>query len=261
MGNVSKKMIVVGVLVAVIVIGIVLFPRLSFLITRLSLGKPQVVNVPPSAPTQASQPPAVQNPELPKYKGFSIGAVNEDKAVTVQYPAETKQVLLKELAEISANLEKNPDTLDGWLRAGVIKKFFGDYAGARDIWEYAGLVRPKNSVSFFNLGGLYGYYLKDFSKAEKNYKKAIGNSPHDAFQYIALADFYKLVWTEKSGEILAVIENGLKEMPDSEGLLIYLAGFYKDAGNIAKAVEIYEKVLKMYPENKGASSGLEALRK
>src|SRR3989344_7329737 len=158
------------------------------------------LSVVPLNPVNPTPQVAPNEPKLPEYRGSSIGTVNEDKSVSGQYPEETKQALLKELSGLSESLAKNPDTLDGWLRAGVVKKFFGDYAGARDLWEYAGLIRPKNSVSFFNLGGLYGLYLKDYPKAEKNYKIAIISSPADIFQYIALADLYKFSWIEKTTE-------------------------------------------------------------
>ena len=76
---------------------------------------------------------------------------------------------------------------------GVYRKIIGDYEDAREVWEYAGAIRPQNSVSFNNLGELYAYYLKDNKKAEENYAKAIENDPSAIYIYRNFFDFYRYV--------------------------------------------------------------------
>jgi len=224
---------------------------------------------------------------LPQYQGAPIGVINEDKSVVSIYPEETKQKLKNELLAFETSLratsgsEAISSNLDGWLRVGVIKKFFGDYLGARDAWEYASLIRPQNSTSFANLGGLYGLYLKDFPKAEFNYKKAIENSPGDIYLYTSLADLYlntspDLVSKDRdlSGErpdleggrsglesAVAIIQSGLTANPDNITLLSYLARFYKEQGNFPKALEYYQKVLVLDPSNQAVKAEIEALKK
>ena len=221
------------------------------------------------------------SPEVSPYSGRPVAEIKEDPEVVGIYPEETKTKLKNELLEIAKSVSENPDNLDNWLRAGVIKKFFGDYLGARDAWEYASLIRPQNSTSFANLGGLYGLYLKDFPKAEFNYKKAIENSPGDIYLYTSLADLYlntspDLVSKDRdlSGErpdleggrsglesAVAIIQSGLTANPDNITLLSYLARFYKEQGNFPKALEYYQKVLVLDPSNQAVKAEIEALKK
>ncbi|OHA06592.1 MAG: hypothetical protein A2934_04755 [Candidatus Sungbacteria bacterium RIFCSPLOWO2_01_FULL_47_10] len=214
-----------------------------------------------TTPAESNEPKNVsQTSKLPPYSGFPVGIIHEDPAVAGIYPEETKNKLAEELSGLAALLSENPDSLDSWLRAGVIKKFFGDYAGARDAWEYAGVVSPLNFVSFFNLGGLYAYYLKDNKKAELNYFTAIENGSNDPMGYTALADFYKDAYPEKSGSVPGVIEKGIAANPTETGLPFYLANYYKNSGEISKAIEYFEKVLLLDPGNSIAASELETLK-
>ena len=207
---------------------------------------------------------------LPQYQGAPIGVINEDKSVVSIYPEETKQKLKNELLAFETSLratsgsEAISSNLDGWLRVGVIKKFFGDYLGARDAWEYASLIRPQNSTSFANLGGLYALYLKDYYKAELSYKKAIENSPGDIYLYTSLADLYSSsepAGESRSNKIIKTIESGLSSNPDNQTLLSYLARFYKEQGNFSKALEYYQKVLALDPHNKAVAAEIDALKK
>ncbi|KKS38757.1 MAG: hypothetical protein UV01_C0002G0065 [Parcubacteria group bacterium GW2011_GWA2_42_14] len=203
-------------------------------------------------------------PTLPQYNGAPIGTVNEDKSVVLAYPEDVKTKLRNELLDIAKFVSESPDNLDNWLRAGVIKKFFGDYLGARDAWEYASLIRPQNSTSFANLGGLYALYLKDYPKAELSYKKAIENAPGDIYPYTALADLYSSsepAGESRSNKIIKIIESGLAANPDNQTLLSYLARFYKEQGNFPKALEYYQKVLALDPHNKAVAAEIDALKK
>ena len=46
------------------------------------------------------------------------------------------------------------------------------------------------TVSFRYLGNLYGYYLHDYTRAERAYRRAIVNDLTDADSFFGLADFY-----------------------------------------------------------------------
>ncbi|OGZ99524.1 MAG: hypothetical protein A3D57_00700 [Candidatus Sungbacteria bacterium RIFCSPHIGHO2_02_FULL_46_12] len=205
--------------------------------------------------------PVKKAPSLPKYKGEAVEIVKEDQSVTASYPEETKKTKKRELLELAQKLAKNPNDLDNWLQVGVIKKFFGDYNGARDAWEYVNIIRPSNSVSFFNLGGLYALYLRDYPKAEANYKMAIKNSPLDAMYYTALSDLYRNSMPENAGKVLDVMNQGLAVNPDDTGLLVYVAGYYRDTKDYARAIEAYQKVLLQDPSNEAIKNAIEDLKK
>jgi tetratricopeptide (TPR) repeat protein len=155
---------------------------------------------------------------VPPYGGEEITFVGKDPIVQ-QIPKEKLIEYVGELNRLKDSLAENPVDLDGWLQVGFIKKFFNNYVGARDAWEYGGVVVPMNSVSFFNLGNLYALYLKDFVKAEASYKAAIDRDPTIAQYYLGLAEFYWMFNTAKKAEAAGVIEGGLKKIPDDPELL------------------------------------------
>ena len=125
----------------------------------------------------------------------------------------------------------------------MLRKTIGDYAGAREAWEYANAIRPGNYVSFSNLGDLYHYYIKDYPKAEENLLQAIKNEPSHIGSYRALVDLYTQSYTEKLGEVPSVLSDGLKKNPDNYDLLIMFASYYKNAGDKVNAISYYNKAI------------------
>jgi len=132
-------------------------------------------------------------------------------------PKEAVQILEKNIKKVSDELRLDSNNLSLWLDLGIQRKIAGDYEGARDAWDYASKIRPKNSVSFGNLGDLYAYYLKDTKKAEKNFLKAIENGPDEIYLYFKTSDFYKYIMkdTEKAR---AIVEQGVETNPNSKEL-------------------------------------------
>lgn len=154
---------------------------------------------------------------LPLYKGRAIDDIGNDPFIQ-QVPPEYLQKYTVELADFKVSLARNPADADAWIRVGVLKKFFNDYLGARDAWEYAKVVNPWYSTAYYNLGDLYGWYLKDFPRAEENYLKAIEVDPTLAYLYISLAEFYNVVYKTKSAQAVEVIRRGLEVLPDDADL-------------------------------------------
>jgi tetratricopeptide (TPR) repeat protein len=155
---------------------------------------------------------------FPPYIGDPIENIGNDSFIA-QVPPASLLAYKTELAELKASLSKKPGNFDGWLRLGVIKKFFNNYTGARDAWEYANIIAPKNSSAYYNLGGLYGAYLKDFKKAEERYLTAIENDPKFSYLYVDFANFYWTFDISKKHLAKGVIEKGLVALPDDPSLL------------------------------------------
>lgn len=199
---------------------------------------------------------------LPQYTGRPVREYREDPQEVRLFTEEQRNLLRQKLEEHAGSLDVNPDTLDPWLQAGVIKKMIGDFEGARDAWEYASLIRPKNFVSFKNLGELYWNYLPDYSRAEENFRKAIENEPKFIDSYISLSELYRYSYAEKQSLAEAPLLDGIRANPDSKDLSIYLARFYRDhAKNNEKAIEYYRKFIQLAPDNKDAREELEILQR
>ena len=133
------------------------------------------------------------------------------------FSAEFKEKTTKEIGTLLATLKQNPGFFNGWIDLGLLFKVIEDYDRARQAWEYAGIVSPQNSLSYTNLGVVYGYYLKDPVLAEKNYLKAIENGPLFTDLYIRASNFYLEILkdNEKAEETL---NKGLEKLPEDESL-------------------------------------------
>ncbi|PIR88907.1 MAG: hypothetical protein COU07_03350 [Candidatus Harrisonbacteria bacterium CG10_big_fil_rev_8_21_14_0_10_40_38] len=154
---------------------------------------------------------------LPKYKGDAIENIGTDLFIA-EIPKDVQEKYKNELSDLNEGLKNTPDNIDLWIQVGIIKKIFNNYNGARDAWEYAKIVNPKHSTPYYNLGGLYGSYIKDFEKAEENYLKAIEIDPTLGYLYLGLADFYENFYTEKADQAIEVIKQGLVVVPDEPSL-------------------------------------------
>lgn len=149
-----------------------------------------------------------------------------------------------------ANIEADPDKLDGWLALGSVKKHAGDFKGAEQAWIKAGVVRPFNSISFNNLASLYTDFFPDYELAEIAYQKAIENSQNEGMNPFLYQDYYnfalsKLKDVQKAEQILL---QGIEDNPGSN--LLYVAGnFYVKQGDNQKAIDLYKRYLESKPES------------
>jgi len=132
---------------------------------------------------------------------------------------------LEKISEISISLREDPENVENWLVLGVYRKIIGDYQGAADVWNYVGGISPDNYVSYNNLGELYAYYLKDNTKAEVSYKKAIENGKNMIFIYRNFHDFYRNVLKDEA-KAKAILEQGIAANPDTSQDLQNLLNLY-----------------------------------
>lgn len=139
----------------------------------------------------------------------------------IKYPSNMTEKVRKIFSERIdtniADLKKDPGLLDSWLGLGLLYKAIEDYEGAREVWEYCAILSPNNATSFTNLGDLYGYYLKDKIRAEKNYLQAIENDKASVYLYVRAADFYREVMDdlEKARNILI---KGISVIPNDPAI-------------------------------------------
>ncbi|OGZ99608.1 MAG: hypothetical protein A3C07_04830 [Candidatus Sungbacteria bacterium RIFCSPHIGHO2_02_FULL_47_11] len=146
-------------------------------------------------------------------------------------------------------VRENPLFFNGWIQIGILKKVIGDFEGARDAWEYAGVIEPLNSLSFANLGELYWRYLHEYEKSELNFRISIKHKPGDPLTYISLADLYHYSYKEKSGEADDVLIEGLGVIPGDENLMRHLASIYEFRGEYEKSLEWWRQVAVKNPSD------------
>lgn len=193
------------------------------------------------------------------YTGRDPQEVKPDPEEVKLFSEEQKRKLYASIENFGQAVNGNPDYLLGWIELGIIKKVIGDYEGARDAWEYAGIIRPFNSVSFSNLGEIYWRYLPNLPRSEKNFKTSIKNKPDDFSVYISLSDLYYYSYKEKKDLADDVLLEGMAANPDNANFPRAIAALYERDGNFVKAVEWWKKVLVSEPDNTAVAAAIKAL--
>lgn len=198
--------------------------------------------------------------EIPQYIGRPLDEVRFGAGFSAPETAiEQKRGDLKVLAAVLNANSIGSSGVDDWIAVGVIKKFFNDYEGARDAWEYAGVLYPANALSFANLGNLYAFYLRDIGKAEFNFRKAINSDPYQPGYYLNFADFYKTVYVVKKTEAPKVLLEGMSVIKDVN-LILSLATYYRDEGDKVNAIKYYQEVLRLSPDQAGIVEEIDRLK-
>lgn len=164
---------------------------------------------------------------------------------------------LKKAQEAAVDL--NFDSLQVINDVARLKQLLGDFDGAIKAWEYANIIRPKNSLSFSNLAALYHYDLRQFDEAEENYLISIANDPNDI---PTIRNFFELYYYSLKDNVKAeaLLLQSIKENPESADLYALAGSFYQETGYSGKAVEYYEKALELNPAKEAVRRELERLK-
>ena len=109
------------------------------------------------------------------------------------------------------------------------------------------------AVSYTDIG--------EYKNAEEAYRKLVSANPGDVPVYRKLAGVYALQHPDDDEGIVAIIESGLEVVIEPADLVSYLATYYRDRGNTSKAIEYFETLVRIMPDNEAAQNELERLRK
>ncbi len=262
--NSTDKKIVLGVLIVFAVIFSFVFrDKISQLLLvgedNLPAPRVQTAEVAPSAtlPTEvsikipSSPVTAESRKTTPPFTGRDPGEINPTPEEIKLFSQEQLRQIYSRIAQIAGMVKSTPSFFEGWINLGIYKKVIGDFAGARDAWEYASLIEPLNSSSFANLGELYWRYLHDYAKAEANFRISLKHKP-DPGVYVSLAELYHYSWKEKYELADDVLLEGLKVDPTSETLLRRLAYLYEQRGEYKEALKWWENLRELYHNNEEA---------
>lgn len=216
------------------------------------VSRPQGSSTPAEEDGAASRPSgsasAVNSlPGVRPYSGRDPEEVNPREAAVRIFSEQQRSGIYSRIRENGRAVKATPDFFYGWIELGLLKKIIGDYIGARDAWEYAGVLQPKNSLSFANLGELYWQYLPDFPKAEENLKISIRHKPEDTQTHVTLADLYHYSYEAKHDLAPQVLLDGLKSNPSNGTLMRRLAYLYEQREEWTNALLWWQKVLEQSP--------------
>lgn len=252
-----KRTIIFAILALVIVGGTLIVAQNKLLTVPADIAAPEIFEPVATTTVAASTPdgaPDISVTRIDPLREEADEILHRPVRGGAGMPEAIRKDLERQIAEATAVLKQDYNNLTPWIALGLARKAFEDYEGAMEAWEFAGVIRPKNSLSFANLGFLYSSYLKDYARAEKNYLRAIANDVHNVSAYNNLADLYWYSIPEKRVGIPKLLVGGLNENTDRDHrapLLARLAIYYKDNKEYGKAVDVMEEIVTLIPESAG----------
>lgn len=159
---------------------------------EMSVSRDQTETVEPTIPT----------PNLSRDIMFGPFAVSPGK--------EMGEARIKELQGLLLDDHLN---FENWIELGLTYSSVGDYEGAVESYEYAAALRPKSFLPHANMAFVYGWHLKDFVRAEAEYKKALAINPGEWYINQQLFEFYRFVLNDpQKARAFAVAQ--AKVLPD-----------------------------------------------
>ena len=146
-----------------------------------------------------------------------------DRPITISasLQSDAAQILRTQITTLVTQLRTNPTRVDLWLQLGIDRKIGGDYAGAVEAWNYVAVAAPLATayVAYGDLGDLYMNFIKDYPKAEENYKTAISINPRVIGYYQDLYTLYHYLYKTNTTAAADIIREGLVNNPGNQDLL------------------------------------------
>lgn len=161
-------------------------------------------------------------------------------------------------------LEENINSAQALIALAQLKYDIRDLDGAITVYLKALEIQPTNTLILNNLADIYTQ-KKEYQKAADMYLQIIDHTPKWVNAYRNLATIYKFQLKDRYSDMEQILLDGIKIIEELEGgaptdLYSMLAVFYDETGEIDKAIEYYEIVVKLTPENTSAKMRLEELK-
>ncbi|PIR26416.1 MAG: hypothetical protein COV41_01495 [Candidatus Brennerbacteria bacterium CG11_big_fil_rev_8_21_14_0_20_43_10] len=198
----------------------------------------------------------------PPLVGWEIAA--EEEFIEFSEIFKNNQLGLETLTKAKENSEKirkDPNNYDLYIEAGIYWKVLGDllvptfqkekaeifYQKAIKIYQKAiEISQGKAWIPYLNLGNV-SRAIKDYSRAETAYRKALELSPGEGMLWSTLAEFYRYDLKKSPEEVKNVYKEGLKVVVINANLLQEYANYLRDIGQLKEALEIFQQLYEEYP--------------
>lgn len=167
--------------------------------------------------------------------------------------ADAKSSIEKKRTEIVAALKADSTDHDQWMRLASLYQMAEDYKKAEAVWAYTS-VTWNDSVSFANLAYLRDVYLKDYARAETNYKQALARNPENVVAWTNLLDMYKYRYKQNTNAPETLLRQGIQARPNLWQLHALLARYYRGIGKNTEAKTEYDAAITLAQKAKDTSA-------
>ena len=172
-------------------------------------------------------------------------------------PSETQQ---KSLTEIKEKLLLYSENYDALLELALIKQSVGDLDGALALYK---IIDKSNDIMALNNSASIYYDQGEYEKAEAAHLKILNEiTPQWLNSYNELYSIYQFHLKDKRGSFESVLFRGIEQYEEQRLALTIKAAVYYDElmNNAPKAIEYYEKALKLSPNNQTIKNRLKELK-
>jgi tetratricopeptide (TPR) repeat protein len=196
--------------------------------------------------------------------GTGAGAAykyEEWKMARLAKKSEMGNKYLTQYLESKAKIKANKNDFDAYNKKGFAEAELGYFSAAENDYLKSENLNPAN---LFNLNDLVNLYLKkkNYPKAEEYYLKITSFDPKNSAAYRGLVTLYYDFYSEKKGEIEKILLKGIGELPEDQNLLGLLGAYYRTiAKDTQKTIEVYEKLLKLRPDDDLLKQEIDGLKK
>lgn len=185
-----------------------------------------------------------------------------EKLIKINGSVALSEIQQKLLIEIKEKLLLYNENYDALLELALIKQAVNDLDGALDLYKKMNSLRPKDLVPLNNSASIY-FDRKEYEKAEATHLQILNDiTPKWMNSYNELYSIYQFHLKDKRGSFESVLLNGIEKYEEEKLSLTQKTAVYYDElmGNIPKAIEYYEKTLKLSPNNQIIKKRLKELK-
>lgn len=189
----------------------------------------------------------------------ALRIVNRDIRIQVLLNPAVELEARTKIQELNGMIRANYDYDAQWLDLGAYRRMIGDYEGAKEAWEFLAKIRPQSFVVFHNLGDLYAYEFKNYSKAEENFLKSVANKPSNIQAYSQLVTVYRYLDTAQAAKIEPLLLKGIAANPEDANLRVLLAQHYEGQGRKEDALKYFKEAFRLDPKNTSLQTDIDRL--
>jgi len=192
---------------------------------------------------------------------FYAKSTKLDRLIKLPAGKELNDSQKQTLEDVRSKLSADIAYYSGLLNLAKLKAELGDKSSAENL--YLELLKRKSEdvLVLGNLGTIY-YDAGQYEKAEEMQLKIIAVTPKWINSYRELMDIYQFHLKDKRASLEPLLMNAIEKSPEFEADLTSLTAVYYDQvmNNREKAIEYYEKALKVSPTNDTIASRLKELK-